>query len=110
MRRGDAGDLRLVTGTWFQDWLSKDTDYSWRLDENESGKSNITADLGSHWFDLIQFVTGRKLKEVMGDFRTIIPVRKKPTGQVLAFEKSSAAVVHDRHRIFDQAPEIPAHP
>jgi predicted dehydrogenase len=91
MQRGDAGALRMITGTWFQDWLSKDTDYSWRLDKKESGGSNITADLGSHWFDLIQFVTGKKLKEVMGDFKTIIPVRKKPTGQVLAFEESDSS-------------------
>lgn len=87
VRRGDAGEVRLVTGTWFQDWLSQDTDYSWRLDKRESGDSNITADLGSHWFDLIQFVTGCKITEVMGDLKTIIPVRKKPVKQVVAFEK-----------------------
>ena len=87
VRRGDAGDVRLVTGTWFQDWLSKVTDYSWRLDKSEGGESNITADLGSHWFDLIQFVTGQKISKVLGDIETIIPVRKKPIRQVLAFEK-----------------------
>ncbi len=88
VRRGDAGDIRLITGTWFQDWLSQDTDYSWRLDKKESGESNITADLGSHWFDLIQFVTGLTVREVMGDIKTIIPVRKKPAKQVVAFEKA----------------------
>ena len=66
IRTGGVGDVRLVTGTWFQDWLSRDTDYSWRLEKAESGISNITADLGSHWFDLVQFVTGLKVKEVMG--------------------------------------------
>ena len=89
IRENSLGDVRLVTGTWFQDWLSKDTDYSWRLDKRESGDSNITADLGSHWFDLIQFVTGLKVKEVMGDMKTIIPVRKRPKRQVLAFEKAA---------------------
>ncbi len=89
IRNNSLGDVRLVTGTWFQDWLSKDTDYSWRLDKSESGDSNITADLGSHWFDLIQFVTGLKVKEVMGDMKTIIPVRKRPKRQVLAFEKAA---------------------
>ncbi len=88
VRRGDAGDVRLVTGTWFQDWLSAVTDYTWRLDKNESGISNITADLGSHWFDLVQFVTGLKVTEVMGDIKTIIPERKKPKRQVVAFEKA----------------------
>jgi len=87
VRRGDAGAVRLVTGTWFQDWLSREIDWSWRLLAEESGRSNITADLGSHWFDLIQFVTGLKVKEVIGDLATLIPVRKRPKRQVLAFEK-----------------------
>ena len=89
IKNNNAGEIRMVTGTWFQDWLSKDTDYSWRLERGESGNSNITADLGSHWFDLIQFVTGLKVKEVFGDMKTIIPKRKKPKRQVLAFENVS---------------------
>jgi len=87
VRRGDAGEIRLATGSWFQDWLSWPTDYSWRLQQSESGESNIAADLGSHWFDLVQFATGLHIAEVMADFATLIPVRRKPTRQVLAFEK-----------------------
>jgi len=79
VRRGDAGAVRMATGTWFQDWLSRDTDYTWRLIRAESGDSNISADLGSHWFDLVQFATGPRVTEVMADFATLIPVRKKPT-------------------------------
>lgn len=90
-RSGLAGDLQMVTGTWFQDWLSKVTDYSWRLEKIEGGKSNIAADLGSHWFDLVQFVTNQKIKEVFGDFQTIIKERKKPRGQILAFQESGNA-------------------
>ena len=87
VRRGDAGAVRMVSGSYFQDWLSRETDWTWRLLRSESGDSNITADLGSHWFDLIQFVTGLKVREVIGDLATLIPVRKRPTRQVLAFEK-----------------------
>jgi predicted dehydrogenase len=87
VRRGDAGVVRMATGTWFQDWLSWDTDYTWRLQKSESGDSNIAADLGSHWFDLVQFSTGLRVTEVMADFATLIPVRRKPKRQVLAFEK-----------------------
>ncbi len=87
VRRGDAGTLRMVSGSYFQDWLSRETDWTWRLLRSESGDSNITADLGSHWFDLIQFVTGLKVREVVGDLATLIPVRRRPTRQVLAFEK-----------------------
>jgi len=87
VRRGDAGAVRMVSGTYFQDWLSREVDWSWRLLAAESGESNITADLGSHWFDLIQFVTGLEVKQVIGDLATLIPVRKRPKRQVLAFEK-----------------------
>jgi predicted dehydrogenase len=87
VHRGDAGKVRMVTGSYLQDWLSSELDWSWRLLKSESGESNITADLGSHWFDLVQFVTGLKVCEVICDLATLIPVRKKPKRQVLAFEK-----------------------
>jgi len=86
IRNGELGDVRMVSGSYFQDWLSQATDFTWRLQKSESGPSNITADLGSHWFDLIQFATGLKVTEVIGDFASLIPVRKKPKRQVLAFE------------------------
>jgi predicted dehydrogenase len=87
IRRGDAGDVRTAIGSWLQDWLSAPTDWSWRLERAESGDSNTAADLGSHWFDLVQFTTGLRVTEVMADFATLIPVRRKPARQVLAFEK-----------------------
>lgn len=87
VRRGDAGAVRMVAGSYFQDWLSQETDWTWRLLRSESGASNISADLGSHWFDLVQFVTGLRVKSVMAELATLIPVRKRPKRQVLAFEK-----------------------
>jgi predicted dehydrogenase len=87
VRRGDAGTVRLATGSWLQDWLSSPGDWSWRLERAESGDSNTAADLGSHWFDLVQFTTGLTVTEVMADFATLIPQRRKPARQVLAFEK-----------------------
>jgi predicted dehydrogenase len=89
--RGQAGEVRMVTGTWFQDWLSRPEDWSWRLEREESGPSNTAADLGSHWFDLVQFITGMKVTEVMADFATLIPVHHKPVRQVVAFETSKNA-------------------
>ena len=87
VRRGDAGTIRMVAGSYLQDWLSREVDWTWRLLRSESGDSNITADLGSHWFDLIQFVTGLKVDEVIGDLATLVPKRRRPKRQVLAFEK-----------------------
>lgn len=88
IRRGDLGKVRMVTGSYLQDWLSNETDYSWRLDGKESGASNITADLGSHWFDLVQFATGLRVTEVMADFATLIPVRKRPKDATIAFAEA----------------------
>lgn len=89
VRRGDAGTVRFITGSYLQDWLSRATDWSWRLLRSESGESNIAADLGSHWFDLIQFVTGLQVQEVCADLATLIPVRQRPSHQVLAFERTA---------------------
>jgi predicted dehydrogenase len=85
IRRGDLGEVRAFMGHFLQDWLFYDTDYSWRLDPAVAGAANVIADLGSHFCDLVQFITGRKIAEVMADFHTCIPKRKKPKADVLAF-------------------------
>ncbi|MCK4967406.1 Gfo/Idh/MocA family oxidoreductase [bacterium] len=83
--RGDLGDVRAFMGHFLQDWLFYETDYSWRLDSEFAGKSNIMGDLGSHWCDLVQFITGRKIVEVMAELHTCIPRRKKPKTGPLTF-------------------------
>lgn len=95
VRRGELGTVRMISGSYYQDWLSCPTDYSWRLERSESGESNITADLGSHWFDLIQFTTGLKVVEVMGDFSRMIPRRRKPRKQVLAFAQTAESATDE---------------
>jgi predicted dehydrogenase len=80
-----AGDVRLVHGSYLQDWLLFDTDYNWRLEPAVGGKSRAVADIGSHWCDLIQHVTGLKIVEVMADLATVIPVRKKPKATIETF-------------------------
>ncbi len=88
VRKGNLGDVRLVLGHFLQDWLSFETDYSWRLDPKIAGASNTMADLGSHWCDLVQFVTGLKITEIMAEFHTILPTRKKPKSGPLSFGAS----------------------
>lgn len=85
---GKIGDVRIITGSYQQDWLLYDTDYSWRLEPEVSGKSCAIADIGSHWMDSIQHVTGHKITEVMADVKTMIPVRKKPKKQVGTFSNN----------------------
>ncbi len=76
--KGDVGEIFAVQGSYLQDWLFHPTDYNWRLEPGQSGKSRAIADIGSHWMDLIEFVTGLKIREVCADFATFHKVRKKP--------------------------------
>jgi len=91
VRRGDLGEVRAFAGHFLQDWLFFDTDYSWRLDPAVAGAANVVADLGSHWCDLVQFITGRKIVEVMAELHTCIPRRRRPLGGSLSFASGKAA-------------------
>ncbi|MCA9261834.1 MAG: Gfo/Idh/MocA family oxidoreductase [Planctomycetales bacterium] len=81
-QRDDVGRVFAVHGSYLQDWLHQDTDWNWRLVPELSGDSRAVADIGSHWCDLIQFVTGLKIVRVMADLVTIHPVRKRPKVEV----------------------------
>lgn len=85
IKNGEIGQVNIATGSYQQDWLLYDTDYSWRLEPEVSGNSCAIADIGSHWMDAFQHVTGHKIVEVMADLRTVIPVRKKPKKQTETF-------------------------
>jgi len=87
---GEIGTVYNILGNYLQDWLLYPTDYSWRLDPSMAGASNIVGDLGSHWFDLAQFVSGLKITEVMAELKTILPVRKRPKSkETLTFSNAS---------------------
>jgi predicted dehydrogenase len=79
---GKLGDVFHATGSYTQDWLYLNTDWNWRLVPQFSGKSRAIADIGSHWCDCIQFVTGLKIKKVCADFLTVHKNRMKPKKQV----------------------------
>lgn len=68
----------LVSGGYFQDWMLYNTDYNWRINKEHNGASRAIADIGSHWYDLLQYVTGQKIVEVFADLQTVHPIRYKP--------------------------------
>lgn len=82
VRRGDVGKMYAISGSYLQDWLFLDTDYSWRLESKISGPTRAVGDIGTHWMDLITYVTGEKIREVMADMETFHKTRKKPTKPV----------------------------
>jgi predicted dehydrogenase len=79
---GDVGRIYAVHGSYLQDWLLLANDWNWRLVPELSGESRAVADVGSHWCDLVQFITGMKIVRVMADLVTIHPVRKRPKVEV----------------------------
>jgi predicted dehydrogenase len=85
VRAGELGDVRLVSGGYLQDWLMYDTDWNWRLDPALGGALRAVGDIGSHWIDLVGFVTGREVEAVMADLTTFMPVRRRPAGPVETF-------------------------
>ncbi len=87
---GELGKVNLVHGSYLQDWLMYETDFNWRLAPEVGGKSRAVADIGSHWCDTVQFVTGKRIVEVFADLATVIPIRKKPKFQVATFEAQAA--------------------
>ncbi len=99
VERGDLGSVYLAHGHYLQDWLFYDTDYNWRVEPAVSGASRAVADIGTHWCDLIQFITGLSITRVCADLLTVHPKRKKPAGAVETFKgkekalKSGAKVV-----------------
>jgi predicted dehydrogenase len=91
VRGGGVGDVRLVTGRYFQDWLLFDTDWNWRLEKAKGGPLRAVGDIGSHWLDLTTFLTGLRVEALLAELTTFIPVRRKPAGSVLTFSTERAA-------------------
>ena len=82
---GEIGDPRFITGSYLQDWLLMETDWNWRLVPEQAGGLRAVADIGSHWLDLAQFISGRRVTGVMADLHTFVAVRKHPEGPVETF-------------------------
>jgi len=88
---GGLGDVRFVTGHYFQDWLLLETDWNWRLDPDKGGALRAVGDIGSHWLDLLTFLTGQSIVAVMADLATFLPVRAEPRGPVETFATDRSA-------------------
>lgn len=80
--KGELGDVFSIIGSYLQDWLFFNTDYNWRLEPDKSGDSRAIADIGSHLMDVIEYVTGLKTVELLADFNTVHPIRKKPKKRI----------------------------
>jgi predicted dehydrogenase len=82
---GDLGEILLLQGTYSQDWLLYDTDWNWRVDASAAGRSRCMADIGSHFFDMAEHVSGLRLSSLCADLQTFHPKRRKPKHSVETF-------------------------
>lgn len=85
VQSGDIGVPYVVHGSYLQDWLLLPTDWNWRLEPELGGEMRAVADIGSHWLDLMTFITGLRVEAVCADFATFLPVRNKPARPIDTF-------------------------
>jgi len=82
VRSGEVGDVFAIHGSYLQDWLYLPTDWNWRLVPELSGDSRAVADVGSHWCDLMQFISGQSITRVFADLHTVHKTRMRPKKEV----------------------------
>jgi predicted dehydrogenase len=92
VRRGDTGPLRLLHGTYLQDWLSESEDSDWRVDDRLGGASRAFADIGVHWCDLVEFISGHRITRLSSRLLTAYPQRGY-NGQLTTVRTEDAAIV-----------------
>jgi predicted dehydrogenase len=86
---GKLGKIYAVHGNYLADEYLYETDCDWRIDAERSGATRAICDIGSHWLDLVQYITGLTITHVMADLQTFLPVRKKSVTKVGTFGHST---------------------
>ena len=90
---GDIGRPHLIHGVYLQDWLLFSSDWNWRIDPAKGGTSRAVADIGSHWMDLLQYVTGHRIAEVLAVLDTVHEERQRPRNEVETFAQANDGTV-----------------
>jgi predicted dehydrogenase len=88
---GRAGRPHLIRGAYLQDWLLDAADWTWRLQSERSGASRAIGDIGSHWMDLLQHVTGRRIARVYARLGRLHEKRLRPAGPTQTFDRGGGA-------------------
>jgi predicted dehydrogenase len=86
----EIGPVHLVHGGYLQDWLLFAGDWNWRLESGQAGPARAVGDIGSHWLDLVQYITGDKVAAVMADMSILHASRWRPVGSGHTFEGAGA--------------------
>jgi predicted dehydrogenase len=92
VRRGEAGRLSVLHGSYLQDWLAREADDNWRVDPGSGGRSRAFGDIGVHWVDLVEFASGQRVVRVNAQLLTVYPQRRGPDGPFEVRTEDSAVV------------------
>ncbi len=90
IRKGTIGQVKLIHGSFLQDWLLFPTDWNWRLEAKLGGELRAVSDIGTHWLDLVTWIANTKVSELCADLATVLPTRHRPKGRVETFQKAGA--------------------
>ncbi|SAL19934.1 oxidoreductase domain-containing protein [Caballeronia udeis] len=94
---GTVGALQLIHGSYLQDWLLGRDDTNWRVDAALGGPSRAFADIGSHWCDLIEWISGERFETVVATLQTIM--HDRPTGTVGTFSSPAPGASLERQAV-----------
>lgn len=105
IRTGKFGRVLLVHGQYMQEFSALPAPYDWRYHPNIAGRSRTVTEIGTHWMDLVQFISGKKVTKVSARFGCFFPKRKLKEGmtykydegvegELVDIESEDAAIVH----------------
>jgi predicted dehydrogenase len=99
VQSGEFGEIRLIHGSYLQEFNAYPAPYDWRYKPELAGPMRAVTEIGSHWFDLAQFISGRQITAVQAEFGNFGPVRHLKDGILTAADDSGADPVHGAERI-----------
>jgi predicted dehydrogenase len=89
---GEIGQVRKIVVEYLQGWLSYAVEMtgnrqaSWRADPEKVGIAGAMADIGTHAFNLAEYITGVEVVALSADLHSIVPGRKlDDDGNVILF-------------------------
>ncbi|MGH9617502.1 MAG: Gfo/Idh/MocA family protein [Acidobacteriaceae bacterium] len=88
---GDLGRILIVQGNYLQDWLLDEAAWNWRIDSAAGGQLRTMGDVGTHWFDMAEHITGLRVHSLCADLQTFFPIRQKQSKSVQTFVSHASA-------------------
>lgn len=83
----EFGAPNLIHGSYLQDWMLDPQASGWRVDPVAGGPSRAFGDIGSHWCDMAEWVTGERIVELVAD--TSIAIPQRPAGTAASFSAAT---------------------